>query len=412
MLGAQTAWSQISASAAGQTTTAYATGPQDPVYLFCSQQGSSLCALTARYSTGAAATFDWQKYNTATGSFDAFQSDNSGAESSQITGLADGAYRVSVTSSGNSEVYTAWVFNSWYDASASIAESTCAYLQLEGAFTQADLTYVDLTSGSPLQVLKTVQVKWESGSDLLSSLLSPRFDSPPSENTTYKMTVYDQFGCSAEASVYYESIVPTADFTASPMDGEAPLEVSFSNQSVNADEYEWFFFRELSAIQEEAAAQGSVSDSIMDTALNESLVYTYENSGKYMVKLVATKNSSATSCRDTVYLDDYIVADTSFVDVPNVFTPNGDGDNDNFVVKYTSMRSLNIKIFNRWGKEVFSVNKNNLGTYADSGMEIAWDGKINGRYASPGVYYYVIEGRGRDDRKRKKQGFVHLFREK
>lgn len=412
LLFAGSANAQLSSSAGGQTTTAYASGPQDPVFVFCTSPGATAGVLTATFSSGAAATFEWSKFNSSSGMFETFQSDNSGATSSQISGLANGAYRVQATSGGTTEVYTAWVFNNWYEASASITENTCDYLQLTGSLTEQTLTYTDLTSGNTLTLTKNVQVKWEVGSDLLSSVISPRIYFPPAENTTYSLTVFDALGCSATASVYYESIVPKAAFVADPQKGEAPLAVQFTNQSVNGDSFEWFFFREKTEIELEAAAKGSVSDSIMDTGLDTNPVYTYENSGEYLVKLVATKTSTSATCRDTIYLGEYISVDLSAFEVPNVFTPNGDGANDYFVVKYTSMKSLSVKIFNRWGKQVFSVSRNNLGVYKDSALDAAWDGKIGGKYASPGVYYYVIEGVGRDDQRYKKAGYVHLFRGK
>ncbi|RKD91220.1 T9SS type B sorting domain-containing protein [Mangrovibacterium diazotrophicum] len=405
---------QITANSDGVATTSYSTGPQDNIYIFCSQQGGSVGALTAAYSSGDPANYEWLKYNSGTNSFEAFQSDNSNAVSSTINNLADGCYRVNVVSGGNTETYTAWVFNSWYEVSASISESTCEYFQLTGAFTEASSTYNDLGTGGTLQLYKNVQVKWEAGSDLQSSLLSPAIYNPPAESATYKLTVYDQFGCSGEADVYYESIVPEAAFVTdyNSTAAEAPLTVNFTNQSTNADEYEWFFYRDLYEMIDEAESQGSVSDSIMDVALDQNPVYTYQSTGKYMVKLVATKNSSSAVCRDTTYLDYYIIADSSFIEAPNFFTPNNDGTNETFLIKYSSMKSIDIKIFNRWGKQVFSVSRSNLGTFDNDGADLGWDGKIGGRYASPGVYYYVVEGRGRDDRKRKAQGFFHLFRGK
>ncbi len=404
---------QISSTSDGSALTQYAVGPQDQIFVFCSQQGQSIGSLSAQFSTGEPAAFEWYKYNSDTGNFDSFQSDNSGQTSSSITNLADGAYRVVITVATISETYTAWVFNSWYVATAEITESNCEYFQLQGNFSEASLVYTDLNSGGTLSVNKNVRVKWEADSDLISSLLSPALYYPPAENTTYQLTVYDDFGCSDLASVIYESIVPEAAFIADPIEGEAPLEVTFTNQSVNADEYEWFFYRDIEEIREEAARNGEVSDSIMDTGIDTSPVYTFEESGQYMVKLVATKNSTDYVCRDTLYLDSYIEVSASQLDAPNFFTPNGDGSNDTFLVYYQSMQSMTVKIFNRWGKLIHSVKKDNLGSFTDTeGSEVAWDGKISGRLASPGVYYYVIEAVGRDDVNYKKQGFFHLFREK
>jgi gliding motility-associated-like protein len=112
-------------------------------------------------------------------------------------------------------------------------------------------------------------------------------------------------------------------------------------------------------------------------------------------------------------MEDYIVVDTSFIAVPNVFTPNGDGVNDEFVVQFWSMQSIEISIFNRWGKRVHYWKSGDVRGFDDAYIETVWDGRImGGRYASPGVYYYDVVGYGRDGEKRKKHGFVHLFRNK
>ncbi len=68
--------------------------------------------------------------------------------------------------------------------------------------------------------------------------------------------------------------------------------------------------------------------------------------------------------------------------IPNAFTPNGDGNNDVFRVG-TIRKMLNVqefRVFNRWGKEVFSTNDIHQG----------WDGTYKGVPQDPGVYHYMI----------------------
>jgi hypothetical protein len=86
--------------------------------------------------------------------------------------------------------------------------------------------------------------------------------------------------------------------------------------------------------------------------------------------------------------------------------------NDVFGVKFASMKSMKITIVNRWGKKVHFWEKSDIRGFNDSYEEMVWDGRIGSHLASPGVYYYVVEGIGRDDKKRRAHGFVHLFREK
>lgn len=68
--------------------------------------------------------------------------------------------------------------------------------------------------------------------------------------------------------------------------------------------------------------------------------------------------------------------------VPNTFTPNGDGINDEWTIKYlNSYPKATINIFNRYGAKVFS---------GDSKSK-SWDGKYNGQDLPIGTYYYVID---------------------
>jgi gliding motility-associated-like protein len=91
--------------------------------------------------------------------------------------------------------------------------------------------------------------------------------------------------------------------------------------------------------------------------------------------------------------------------LPNVFTPNGDDINDNFIpFPYKYIESIDIKIYDRWGVLVFETTD----------PAINWDGrdKSTGKLCSDGVYYYtctVNEIRLSGIVPRKISGFFHLF---
>lgn len=98
------------------------------------------------------------------------------------------------------------------------------------------------------------------------------------------------------------------------------------------------------------------------------------------------------------------------INFPNVFTPNGDGNNDFFTAAlYKDVAELNIQIFNRWGMMVYeSGNPNDF-------FENGWNGNdINtGEPCSDGVYYYVARFTPVSIGSAEEQvlkGFVHLFR--
>lgn len=82
---------------------------------------------------------------------------------------------------------------------------------------------------------------------------------------------------------------------------------------------------------------------------------------------------------------------TRNVYLPNVFSPNGDGRNDEFrLFACKGVRSVNYaRIFDRWGDLLYS--ENNIGVPDCTGGSILWDGTINNADLPSGVYVYVIE---------------------
>lgn len=80
--------------------------------------------------------------------------------------------------------------------------------------------------------------------------------------------------------------------------------------------------------------------------------------------------------------------------IPNVFSPNGDGVNDEFrvfpCVGVSSIASVNI--FDRWGNQVYQNDGQDVssGLYCIGGLPL-WDGRFKGSEMKPGVYVYVIE---------------------
>lgn len=88
------------------------------------------------------------------------------------------------------------------------------------------------------------------------------------------------------------------------------------------------------------------------------------------------------------------------LELPNVFTPGNDNNNDFFeAMKIENINVHSLKIFNRWGKEVFT------------NTELKWSGLNNDQLAcSDGVYYYVLEYDAYEGLK-KAAGTVTLIRE-
>ena len=70
--------------------------------------------------------------------------------------------------------------------------------------------------------------------------------------------------------------------------------------------------------------------------------------------------------------------------IPNIFSPNGDGVNDFFSFGYYDsfdVQEFNIRIFDRWGNEVFTSEDSNF----------QWDGTMGGADLMLGVYTFVVQ---------------------
>lgn len=93
-----------------------------------------------------------------------------------------------------------------------------------------------------------------------------------------------------------------------------------------------------------------------------------------------------------------------YMDMPNIFTPNGDGLNDYFFPRQeltSSLAAFKMVIFNRWGEKVFETSSIN---------GRGWDGKYNGKDQPQGVYIYQVTAVFLDGRIENLNGNVTLLR--
>ncbi|HLW40157.1 MAG TPA: gliding motility-associated C-terminal domain-containing protein [Brumimicrobium sp.] len=85
--------------------------------------------------------------------------------------------------------------------------------------------------------------------------------------------------------------------------------------------------------------------------------------------------------------------------IPNVFSPNGDGENDVYYITSMGLEEFELIILNRWGNVVFESNDPNEG----------WDGTFNGAPCTEGVYFYKLNGKQKN-KEIKEHGFLTLVR--
>jgi len=105
------------------------------------------------------------------------------------------------------------------------------------------------------------------------------------------------------------------------------------------------------------------------------LIHLYANEGDFTIKL-HIENEGGCFSEDSLKL---CVINEETIYAPNAFTPDGDNLNDYFKFAGLGIKSIEWKIFNRWGEQLFVGNS----------MDDVWDGFKNNKRVPLGIYTYV-----------------------
>lgn len=287
----------------------------------------------------------------------------SGATTPTVTGLQRGVYSLVVTgSTGCAKTETVAVLA---DDSLAISvlsnPASCAGM--------SDGSAQVMVSGGRSPYTYT----WSSSTATTASLSSLQAG-------TYMVDVSSSNGCitTVTYTINNRAQAVTASFSPSVTNGTAPLTINFSNQSSNANTYQWDF------------GDGNRSS-------EENPGHVYSASGTYTVAMHATNGV----CSDIAY-SIITIDDDSYAEIPNVFTPNGDQNNDLFYVKAKNVSAIEMSIYNRWGTKI----------YETSGKQAIWDGNGADQKGAPdGTYFYIITITFNNNAEQLKQsGFISLFR--
>ena len=263
-----------------------------------------------------------------------------------------------------------------------------------------EITYTTLSWGGTQWVDSTATVK----------LTSPTMPTTETVKVPYKATTFtlsgDQYATDlgiivtpAVSNLYTflavicheTSVVVTRNATneaerptsAKQVSGSAPLDMTFySNPNDPVLYYNWQIFKDKS------------KTSLISGRIEKTTPYTFDEAGSYVVAV--TVSNATCSYSDSIT----VTVSTSSIEAPNVFTPNGDGHNDEFRVAYKSIIQFDAWVYNRWGRLVYKWSDPMKG----------WDGNIGGKKAAAGAYFYVIKAVGADGKKYKLKGDINLLR--
>jgi gliding motility-associated-like protein len=204
----------------------------------------------------------------------------------------------------------------------------------------------------------------------------------------YTVTVTDANGCTQTATAAVGLLpTPTAAFTTDATNGVVVLTagagtICFTDVSTGGvTTWSWDF-------------NGQGASSVQSPCFN----VTSANSGTFCTELIVT---DANQCYDTTMV--CVEVGQSSYSIPNVFTPNGDGTNDQFIITNEGMTNLHCNIYDRWGMLIYEWD----GTTGN------WDGNTsNGKPAVDGVYYYTAQLIDFSGKNYAEEGFLELLRSK
>lgn len=199
----------------------------------------------------------------------------------------------------------------------------------------------------------------------------------PPGSTTYILKATDGCGFSKTDTVSVTVYPISSDFQYVFTTNQT---ATFNDLSSGAATYLWNF--------------GDASDDSTSTLLNPE--HFYAEDGTYNVTLIST---NLNGCSDTSYKTITILPDFYFY-FPDAFTPNKNGNNDQFMGYGAGIKTYKMRIFDRWGKFIFE----------SSNILIGWDGTYKGENVLSDVYTCVFDVESIRGVKKRRIGRVTVLR--
>ena len=222
--------------------------------------------------------------------------------------------------------------------------------------------YPDLSQFTPVLGVTSSDSTFWSGDGFVVDPTNPQAGTATPQTTgpsTYSVSVTDNFGCTYSDDVTITVIPgPTSAWTVEPLSPQpVGSTINFTDASTSNGEpvtnWEWYVAGDLISNSQTASQ-------------------TFETPGSFEIMLVT---ETSNGCVDTLRLFYEIFPDD--ISIPNVFSPNGDGQNDFLEFKNAQfLRENKLRVYDRWGNEIFTS-----------------DNYVNGWNAagvSEGTYYYTL----------------------
>lgn len=192
------------------------------------------------------------------------------------------------------------------------------------------------------------------------------------------LTVTSDLGCTDDTTIQFNvNSAPDADFNFAPNPAMVLENIDFLDVSTGVGINQWFW---------------EFGDGEANNVQNPT--YEYSEGGEYTISLVVTDSNG---CADTTFRNISIALPPV---VPSGFTPNGDGENDVFLIRGGPFNDVDFRVYNNWGELIFQSFDAAEG----------WDGTFNNEPAPVGVYTWTFNVKMPNNAEIKKSGDVTLIR--
>jgi|GEM_PF-4203448 len=296
--------------------------------------------------------------------------------SSQITGLDSGTYEYYATDTNGCRgvIYTAAIIQTGVpaidDASRLVSSDSCS-------LGRGSIYNVNATGGGGTYT-------WEWYKNPSQQLVSTSKPLTSASAGDYYAIVKDQFNCSVTTSTYTINNVDVVLAAASAPDVSILRGRNATIRVRNLVNGMYYLYDSPSSTQPIDSSRDGV---LLTPALTSDATF-----------YIRVRSGSCYSDYSPVKV---FVFDKSTLLIPNVFSPNGDGINDTWVITPVGVVNLdNLTVFNRWGQAVYTTRD----------LNTAWRGTMNGNPLPVGTYYYTLQAKDIEGKPFKMSGNVTILK--
>jgi hypothetical protein len=378
------------------------------IYVYNQTPSARKGDFTARSPWGGNANFTWSRFDTVTKAFLAPFRTKLNTDTTLLSTLIGGGYRVTVDSGATKkDTFVFWYYphkdTTWALKNAQgfvySNKYTCNYVRLDAVAKSDIFYYYNPVTKKRYQIKNGFKYSWSANHDKAGTLKNDssfRIYDPPTKFTIYTVTAIDSFNYKLTDNVKFNAVRAKAAFDTiceAPVEfagqnlNSAPFTVTFKDSSENVNKLTWYFGN---------------GDTLISTRLDSVFLpafdTTYYKTGNFNVRLIVeNKYHCIDSVSKTIKVDEaqikyqeddsktlpqtYLLADGE-----NIFRPTF--SDSIFKPQNASVKGYSLIILSRWGKVVYKEARNSKGPYMENIQ--GWNGMINGKLANEGIYYYIL----------------------